>query len=627
MCGICGFIDYRKSSGLDILEEMTKTLNHRGPNDRGCNVFENDKFEVGFGQSRLSIIDLSMNGHQPMFYKNFSIVFNGEIYNYSEIKDELINLGHIFISNSDTEVILHSFEQWGELCVNRFIGMFSFSIFDNVTNKVFLFRDRAGVKPLYYYWFDGLFLFASELKPFHKNPNFKKELNFLSIKEYVNYGHVPSPLCIFKYSYKLEPGHILIFDIEEKSYLIKKYWDVNTFYNLKKLNLNYTEAKLDLEKILKSAFDYRMVSDVPVGVFLSGGYDSTAVAAILQHDRKEKIKTFTIGFSNSNEKLNEAPFAKKIAAYLGTDHTEYYCTSEDAKKIIFDLPYFFDEPFADSSAIPTILVSQIAKKKVTVCLSADGGDEIFAGYKYYQSYTQSLKYLLRIPYIFRLALKKLLMYYVKLFPKSKYSLKLPRYIHSMSFSDQLLPQALHRSFFKVNPDITKKLFINSDTSNETYFEEYNFKDSLSVALANDYKMYLQNDVLTKVDRATMSVSLEGREPFLDHRIIEFVAQLPSKFKFGNVQKKILKDIVHKYVPQKLLDRPKTGFEIPINDWLKNDLSYLIDNYLNQEIIESSKIFSYQYVNKLKNDFKLDLLDDPTIIWKLLQFQMWYKKWM
>jgi asparagine synthase (glutamine-hydrolysing) len=370
-----------------------------------------------------------------------------------------------------------------------------------------------------------------------------------------------------------------------------------------------------------------MVSDVPVGVFLSGGIDSSVVAAILQKGRKEKIKTFTIGFEEEND---ESPFAKDIASYLGTDHTECYCSISEAKDIISLLPNYYDEPFADSSAIPTILVSRIAKKVVTVSLSADGGDEIFAGYIYYRSFVRTAGILLKIPSILRKILGWGTRLMHSIMPKSTFRNRLPRYIKALLASDTDLPYLLHESYFQLPNDVRKKLFMNTrlhDYKALQVNQNPSIRDTLSVALAMDYKMYMQNDILTKVDRATMSASLEGREPFLDHRLIEFAAQLPQTFKLGYTSKRILKDVLYKYIPKEMMNRPKMGFEVPISLWLKGDLSYLIHDYLSDASIEKTNFFNSNYVKQLKSDFFNDKLKDPFIIWKILQFQMWHEKWM
>jgi asparagine synthase (glutamine-hydrolysing) len=627
MCGFAGFIDFNFRSSEIILTRMNDSINHRGPDDSGIFYNRNAFFEIGLGHKRLSIIDLSSAGKQPMSYGNFHIVYNGEIYNFKEIKIELEELGHSFITNTDTEVILHAFIEWGQTCVAKFNGMFAFAILDMISDELTIIRDRAGVKPIYYYWKDGLFLFASELKSFHQHPAFKKEINERALYQYIDFGYIPAPFCIFKYCHKLNPGHILVLNFKTKEIEISKYWDVYDYYRRPKLNISYEEAKEQLEILLISAFEYRMVADVPIGVFLSGGYDSTAVTALIQNRQRLKLKTFTIGFY---EGYNEAHFAKNIAEYIGTDHTEYYCSTKEAQDIIPKLPFYYDEPFADSSAIPTILVSKIAKEKVTVALSADAADEIFAGYNYLRQFLVNLEILKKIPLSVRIVISFIAKVLGTLIPVYDFKNKMKIVRDVFKIKPELLPQLLHQNYFQINKNIKKSLFTDQVIIQSEGFDNdfSNFQDDLSKALAADYKMYLQNDILTKVDRATMSVALEGREPFLDHRIIEFVAQLPSEFKYnGTIQKRILKDIVHDYVPKSLMDRPKTGFEVPIYKWLKTDLSYLLDLHLNSDIITSTGFFNPRYVQKLRRDFQADKLKDPSVIWKILQFQMWYKTWM
>ncbi|RYG12451.1 MAG: asparagine synthase (glutamine-hydrolyzing), partial [Chitinophagaceae bacterium] len=367
MCGIAGLVDFNRTSSLEILQKCTNTLEHRGPDGNGFEFIDQEHFQLGLGHRRLSIIDLSNAASQPMWYKDLCIIFNGEIYNYAEIRAELESLGHQFLSLSDTEVILHAFEEWQAAMLPKFIGMFTFVIYDRAASTVFCCRDRAGVKPFFYYWKDGLLLFGSELKALVAHPRFDKKINMDALAAYMQFGYVPTPHCIFQETFKLKPGHYIEVNIAQKSFKTTQYWSVYDSYNRPTLDISYNEAVIETEKLLTSAFQYRMVSDVPVGVFLSGGYDSSCVTAILQANNAEKIKTFTIGVPDAG--LNEAPYAKQIATHLGTDHTEYYCTQKEALEIIPELPFYYDEPFADSSAIPTTLVSRIAREKVTVALS------------------------------------------------------------------------------------------------------------------------------------------------------------------------------------------------------------------------------------------------------------------
>jgi asparagine synthase (glutamine-hydrolysing) len=627
MCGIAGFIDFNNTSDRIVLQEMVQTLDHRGPDDFGAEVFSHTNCTIGFSQSRLSIIDLSQGGHQPMHLDNLSVVFNGEIYNYKEIKSDLVKLGHNFQTGSDTEVILHAYQQWGTQAVKRFIGMFAIVIFDREKNKVVFIRDRAGVKPFYVYAHNGVFLFASELKAFHPHPKFQKEIHQEALVKYMQYGYIPSPLCIFKNTYKLEPGCIEEIDLNTQQKKLDRYWSVASFYKKDKLVMDYHEAKEELLKLFKSAFNYRMISDVPVGVFLSGGYDSTLVASVLQAEQSEQLKTFTIGFEEGN---NEAPYAKETAAYLGTDHTEHICTTKEAQEIIPELPTFYDEPFGDSSAIPTTLVSRVAKQQVTVALSADAGDEVFAGYNSYQALEDYLKKINSIPAIGKSLVAAGAGIANKLVSSSSLSHKLAGLANGISNNPLEQSIRLYTEMGRTPRMLINGCFdfeVKSTLTNEP-IDYKGYTDIIDPVLSRDYIMYLQNDILTKVDRATMSVSLEGREPLVDHRIVEFAAQLPVDFKRdARGGKKILKDIVHQYVPKEMLERPKSGFSLPIYSWLKGDLAYLIEEYLNKEALERSGCWNVPFCLAQVNQFKKGTLHYSPFIWYLLMFQMWFKRWM
>jgi len=627
MCGICGFIDFKSKSNKEILDNMISSLKHRGPDDQGNEIFITEHAMVGLGHTRLSIIDISPSGHQPMSYGHLSIVLNGEIYNYKSIKEDLVIKGHKFISSSDTEVVLHAFAEWGISCVAKFIGMFAFIILNKKTLEVTFVRDRAGVKPLFYYWNNELFIFGSELKALCEHPRFNREIDMAGVGFYFKMGYIPAPFSIYKDTFKLNPGHYGILELKTRKFKIEKYWDVNYFYQQKQLSLGYDEAKFQLEELLKSACNYRMVSDVPVGVFLSGGYDSTAVTSILQKDSTQKIKTFTIGFEEGN---NEAPFAKEISKFLGTDHTELICTTREAQATIPLLPYFYDEPFSDSSAIPTILVSKMARSSVTVALSADSGDELFAGYNSYISFNKNIK-IIELLKLFDANIIAHIIASVSRFLTMDSHLKCQlNFISSILLAEKSIQASLVREgMLSLYADVFQRIMVNIPYPPEIFsVDSTEFKNPLSVALAIDYKCYMQNDILAKVDRASMSVSLEGREPLVDHRLLEFAARLPIEYKYdGHMTKKIFKDIVHKYVPKEMMNRPKAGFTLPIYDWLRNELSYLIDDFLCKKALDKTGIFNINNVDHYLNQFKKNKLYDESIIWKILQFQMWYAKWI
>ncbi len=633
MCGITGFIDFSKTTSLEVLQSMTDTLKHRGPDGSGYEILELEQVQVGFGHRRLSIIDITESSAQPMQSDGNWITFNGEIYNYREIRAELQSLGNHFETQGDTEVILKSYKQWGQNCLEKFIGMFAFALFDHEKQELFCARDRAGVKPFFFYQSDNLFLFASELKAFHEHPQFNKKLNLAAVSAFMQFGNVPSSLCIFENCQKLEPGCTLVYSLKDKTITNRKYWNVYDYYNQPKQTISITEATRETEKIIQSAVNYRMVSDVPVGVFLSGGYDSACVTALLQKESSEKIKTFTIGVPDIG--LNEAPFAKEVAKHLGTDHYEFTCTTQQAIELIDDLPYYYDEPFADSSAIPTTLVSKMAREQVTVALSADGGDETFAGYNRYDFMSRYQAKLNKIPSFARKATAELM----DLIPSEKLPLLRDKYnFHnryeklkgvlrnpssesimlsiSQQYTDQQLDKFMRDSKAFPETAYTSSELLKSNTS------------PLSYMMAIDYQTYLVDDILQKVDRATMSVSLEGREPLLDHRIIEWAATLPDEYKYRNGDKKfILKEIVHQYIPKEMMDRPKMGFAIPIANWMQNELKGHVEEYLSESKIKEQGIFNWTAISELKSKFFAGKKELDSKLWYALMFQMWYERWM
>lgn len=629
MCGLTGFCDFNKKMHREEIERATGVLHHRGPDSGSTEVFVNEYANIGFGHRRLSIMDVSSNGNQPMYSddKNVVIILNGEVYNFKEIREELISLGYSFRSDSDTEVIIKAYQEYGIESVHKFIGMFAYALYDIKKQLMYLLRDRPGVKPLYYYYKNNRILFASEIKSFLTYKEFEKNIEDKAVSLFFQYAYIRAPYTIFKDAYKVRPGHYIKIDLQKQKLEEIKYYDVLDYYNKPKLRISEEDAAEEAERLFKSAFQYRMVSDVPVGMFLSGGYDSSIVSAILQKNSSRKIKTFTIGFYE--QKYNEAPFAKKIAEYLGTDHHEHYCTTKEAQDILPLIPTIYDEPFGDSSAIPTILVSQFARKQVTVSLSADGGDEIFAGYTKHQRlveinnvFQRSPKFLLQSGKLFSNAA-------IELFPALKKVHKIARArelfnsyntnglteIYNQHFSNQEMETLLNNGKIDIGlfDDIGK---LNGEN------------DYVNRCLALDYLTYMIDDILVKVDRATMSVSLEGREPLLDHRIIEFVSQLPSEMKIKNGEKKyLLKKIAHQYIPKELLDRPKAGFSVPIFEWFRSDLKHYLENYINRKQLSEHGYVNINNALDIKNELLRGNERKENQTWLLLMFQMWWEKWM
>ena len=631
MCGLIGFINNQKQE--NILDLMLGVLDYRGPDDSGTLINRIDNKFVHLGQNRLSIQDTSKKGHQPFVSDcgNYVLVFNGEVYNFKAIRVELEAIGQTFISTSDTEVILYAFKQWGVNCLEKFIGMFALAILDKQQKKLTVIRDRAGVKPLYYYIGDNEFAFASELKAFHQLPSFTKKLNKEVLPYYFQFGYIPAPHSIFLNTHKLLPGHYLEFNLEDNTFEITKYWQAADYYQKDKFDCDEKEIITNLEELMADAVNLRMVADVPVGVFLSGGYDSSLVTALLAQNKSRKLHTFTIGFED--KKYNEAEHAKVIARHFNTEHTEYYVSNQDMLKRIETLPYYYDEPFADSSSIPTMIVAELAKKDVTVALSADGGDESFCGYskyfmlKRFESVFNSPLKKAGVKTIVNIFSDKQAQWFNSCLPKNrqvtniqdKYT-KFKRAIGSESLAEMFCNAS---SYVDAN-DVSQFLNIESNLFNKFEFDgNLSFMDNM---MLTDYKTFMVDDVLTKVDRATMSVSLEGREPLLDHRILEFMARVPLDIKYKNRQGKYLaRQILYKHVPQALIDKPKAGFQIPLVEWMLADLKPLLEKHLVTAKLDS-EIFNVVQVIRLKQAFYAGDYIKVNSLWFILMFQMWREQW-
>jgi len=632
VCGLVGFISNQQQDS--VLESMLSVLSYRGPDDSGVFVESVAEKYIHLGQNRLAIQDTSKKGHQPFVSDcgNFVLVFNGEVYNFNSIRLELETLGQVFISGSDTEVILYAFKQWGIKCLDKFIGMFAFAILDTQKQQLTLVRDRAGVKPLYYHLSDGGFAFASEIKSFHKFPSFQKKLNKSVLPYYFQYGYIPAPHSIFENTFKLEPGCYLQFSLKGTDpFKTTKYWDVAEYYQKEKFDDSEAKIVSNLEELLTDAVNLRMVSDVPVGVFLSGGYDSSLVTALLAQDKSRKLHTFTIGFED--KKYNEAEHAKAIAKHFNTEHTEYYVSNQDMLDKIELLPFHYDEPFADSSAIPTMIVAELAKKDVTVALSADGGDESFCGYsKYFM--------LKRFESTFNSSIKKGsvkgLLSLLNEKQAERFNSWLPKKYQATNIQDKYIKfkramgsESLAEMFSNASSyvdsyDVGRFLKVDSDLLGQFEFDDkLSFMDNM---MLTDYKTFMADDVLTKVDRATMSVSLEGREPLLDHRIIEFMARVPLDIKYKNKQGKYLaRKILYKHIPQAMIDKPKAGFQIPLVDWMLSDLKPLVDKHINESQLDD-EIFDVSEVMAIKREFYSGKHILVNVLWFILMFQMWREQW-
>lgn len=619
LCGICGFYSRYKES-LQSLIKMNKTMIHRGPDDCGEEIFDCGEYCVGLAHRRLSIQDLSELGHQPMHSKDdrVIVIFNGEIYNFQDLKSEFV--GYSFQSNCDTEILVAAYLKWGIKFVEHLNGMFAIALFDREDNTLYLIRDRIGKKPLYYYLESENLYFASELKPLMANSHFVRQIDKKVVGKYLYKQYINAPNTIFQSTYKLRPGEILKFKngVAEK----RKYWDVAEVYHRVKKDISYEEAKEQLEVLLKNAVIQRMEADVPVGEFLSGGYDSALVCAIAQSISSKPIKTYSIGFGD--KKLDEAPFARQIAQYLGSKHTEYYISEKDMVDLVRSIPQYYDEPFADSSQICTMLVSELAKKDVTVILSGDGGDELFGGYTIYERIAMAQKkkmqgkilhYLLRIPFIRR---------------KYNYT-KIPLIyrIASESFDLRIKTQTGSGQYFSV----FNKILIDKDHIGylDPIEDRYQEKDWVYTRMLLDMDTYLPGDILCKVDRASMKYSLEARCPFLDKNVIEFSLGLPLEYKIRNGElKKILKDITHQYIPKELMDRPKQGFGVPIETWLRTELREQLLSYTDFTFLKNQDIFEPEQLRKQVSFFVENGStrgNYAAFVWAYFIFQQWYEKYM
>ena len=615
MCGIVGSIS-NKNISEEYIRSSLLSINHRGPDSNGFKKFNKTKLGYVFlGHTRLSIIDLSKNGSQPMNDSDskISITYNGEIYNFDEIKKELYKKGYSFNSNTDTEVIIYAYKEWGIKCVDKFIGMFAFAIYDEIKEKLFIVRDRLGIKPLYYFSKNNEFAFASELKALTELPNFEKNISIKGLSLFTQYQYIPAPFSIYDHTFKLRPGHYI--EVSKKGIIDKKYWDAKNYFNDILDFQSEKEILNELEQLIVSSVKYRMVSDVPIGSFLSGGIDSSLVSAIMQNLSSKPIETFSLGFNVRG--YNEAKFAKKIANHLGTSHNELYVNPSQALDIIPNLSKFYDEPFADSSAIPTMIVSSLARKKVTVVLSGDGGDELFGGYLRYKF----LSKLLSIPK----PLKKILSYTLKRVGKDNFRYQKAGSVLSWNTIEDAYA-SLSNAWYSddLNKLINFEIF-NNQSQSKYYNNGKSIQEQLMFA---DINLYMVDDILTKVDRASMSTSLESRVPLLDHRIVEFALKLPLHYKIKDGKSKyILRKVLEKYVPNNLYDRPKSGFGIPVKEWLKNDLNNWMRDTLSKEELSKHHYFDIKIIQKMIDDHSKSKYDYHLQLWTILMFQDWYNKYM
>ena len=633
MCGITGFVTSDTSLPMeDGLRRAVACLRHRGPDDEGIWL---DGSGVGLGHRRLSILDLSQLGHQPMHSSDdrLTIVFNGEIYNFNDVRKELLARGHAFRGTGDTEVILAAFREWGVDAVQRFFGMFAMALWDRQEQTLLLLRDRIGVKPLYYGWDGRTLWFGSELKALRAFAHWTPELDMTAVGEYLQYGYIAAPRSIYRSVHKLEPGCRLRFARGQEP-KVERYWSVTDAARAP-ISGDDRAIEAELEELLVDAFKLRMVSDVPVGVYLSGGIDSSLVTALLAQHTPSRLSTFTIGFDSARH--DESGFAADVAKHIGTDHTGYILGVREALDIARGWGTLFDEPFGDSSGIPTLLVSRLAREKVKVVLSADGGDELFSGYSVYDDALARIDRFAKLPdgpmAVLSAGLEgvpvdgvRSLLGGIGVSPRTR-GIITRRLKRSRAILANRTPAGIYDAAISYWLPEEIAPLLGGYQNPRRLLDAYAGVPAEQMSRW-DFDHYLPEDVLTKVDRTTMAVSIEGREPMLDHRVAEFAFRLPLRLRRGPLgPKHILKSILYRHVPRELVDRPKQGFTIPLEVWLRGDLGDLVRDHLSPERVKRAGIFNGAGVRDLVDDFYAGDGKLTVMLWYLLAFEMWREEWL
>ena len=615
MCGICGkiYVEHDRMVHESEIIRMRDAMVSRGPDDAGLYVKDN----VAIGHRRLSIIDLE-GSHQPLTNEDGTvwIVYNGEIYNFKELRKDLIKKGHRFKTEGDTEVIVHLYEEFGKSCVEKLRGMFAFAIWDLKSGCLFLARDRVGIKPLYYYYDSDVFLFASEIKSIHADHSYraKKDIDISAFHYYFSFLCVPEPMTIFKGIKKLPPGQTLV--LKDNDLVFDQYWDVKFEDNGNKTEEDYCEELIEL---LKEAIEVRLISDVPLGAFLSGGIDSSSVVAIMSQLVDVPLKTFSIGFSE--QEYNEAEDAKIVADLFKTDHTEYILNTKDIINMIPEILLYFDEPFADASAIPTYFVSKLARERVKVILSGDGGDELFGGYMWhnrpmYQVYCNNLPMILKksLRFISQFVPSgiKGASYFKQIYkPYERYIIN-SKAVFNEEERSLLYSEELNHQLRETDPYHYNLKFLN----------RHNNRSWMNRIMEYDFKTYLPNDILQKVDRMSMFNSLEVRVPILDHRLVEFAAKMPAHLTVKNgVSKYIFKKSMTSILPERILYKRKQGFNLPLETWLRTDLKKDVSDTILYG--NSHHYFDKNFIESILNKFLLGDNRYTYKIWTLYVFELWY----
>ena len=597
MCGI--YITNIPFSEEEVKQKL-EIIKYRGPDHTGIDKID----DLTFGHLRLSILDLDVRSHQPMQFEGFTIVFNGEIYNFQEIKKELSDLGYIFNTTGDTEVLLKGYMEWGESIVPKLNGMFAFAIYNASTRKIFCSRDRLGVKPFYYSWKEGKFEICSQLRPISQN----KVIDEDAISMYLDCTYIPSPYTVYKDVYKLPPGNNIEIDLNTQKITIKEYWNLK---DVTDEGLSYKDAKDQLHKLLKDAVKIRLQADVPFGSFLSGGIDSALISSIAAKIYKEPIKTFSIGFEDP--KYDESKIAAQYAKIMGAEHTETICKPEDILQMLPKLIEVYDEPFGDSSALPSLLLNKVTKQYVTMALSGDGGDESFLGYNHFD-WVAKFKNLIKVPFGIRIIASKML------WANALKSKTEPiRRILNIKSKNEFIAGV----FVGYNSIVKKR---NLDWLSNYSGYKFWSKDLFQSTADLNIKLWLENDSNVKVDRASMAYSVEVRSPFLDYRIIEFARTLPLSYRYVSGRKKrILRDILKEYIPEEVFDQPKRGFAVPIGQWIRKELreefvANLSDDFLNQ--VPNLNVAKFK---KMFQDHLQEKADYSSYMWRVFILSKWYQE--
>ncbi len=647
MCGIAGWINLKKSdsnAGAEpVLHSMCEQIVHRGPNSEGLWVDDT----VALGMRRLSVIDLK-TGDQPVFNSDRSVIvmMNGELYNYREVRAELESKGHKFTTKSDTEILPHLYDEYGEALLEHVNGMYAFSLWDSRRKKLIIARDRFGEKPLYYGVFNGKLIWASELKAIVAHPAVTPELDLNALRHYVSFDYVPAPMSIFKGIHKLPAAHVLT--VENGEVRTRRYWDLKWsepgaiatgFRNGQTRGTSHTKTQStlggkaeELKELLSDAVRMRLVSDVPLGILLSGGIDSSTVAAFATQHAEERVKTFSIGFEEDS--FDESKYARQVAKHLDTEHYEEKLSATTAGDLIAEIGTWLDEPMSDGSLIPTFLLAQFVRRHVTVALGGDGGDELFAGYPMYYAHTVAANYL-AIPAIVRSGLIEPVVNALPVSTKNmSFDYKAKRFVRASKYDDVTRHHSWFGSFSLDQHEalFTKDVLAQTDADIYKGVRELvgasDAKNVIEQMQYADINFYLAEDILTKVDRAAMAVSLETRAPFLDPRVGQFAASIPVAYKLkGKAGKVILKEAMKDLLPHDILHRPKKGFGIPIAEWLKGGLNPLLHDMLAPALIREQGLFNADYVQRLISEHETGKASHHKELWTLLVFQLWQQNFL